>query len=193
MVLKCRRIDIGWRTGENTYMRAVVLPCGCHKVTSEGYVYSRIRQFSVKGVYGIQTEYGKRWRRLGATMRKDSGYLQVGIHGRPIRVNRLVASTFVPNPLAMPEAQHKDGNRSNNRASNLKWGTPFENAQDRERHGRTSRGNNNPSAKLNPNRVKQIRSLRLTGLSFAKIGKRFGVSKKLVMLVIQRKIWKHVV
>lgn len=58
-----------------------------------------------------------------------------------IMVHRLIAETFLgPRPSPQHEVRHLDGDRSNNAASNLAWGTRKENADDRARHGRTSHG-----------------------------------------------------
>ena len=37
------------------------------------------------------------------------------------KVHRLVASAFLPNPMGLPEVNHKDENPSNNVKSNIEW------------------------------------------------------------------------
>lgn len=58
-------------------------------------------------------------------------------------VHKLVAAKFLPErPSLKHQLRHLDGNKLNNSANNLKWGTAKDNADDREKHGRTSRGIN---------------------------------------------------
>ena len=42
-------------------------------------------------------------------------------HPRHFAVHRLVAAAFIPNPLHLPEVNHKDEHPSNNHVSNLEW------------------------------------------------------------------------
>ena len=73
------------------------------------------------------------------------GYLRVRltVNGkrRPFRVHRLVAKEYLPpRPTPQHELRHLNGNKQDNRAVNLAWGMAQDNADDREKHGRTSRG-----------------------------------------------------
>ena len=53
------------------------------------------------------------------------GYLQVQISKcnkcKTVKVHRLVADAFMPNPLSLPEINHKDENKTNNAVTNLEW------------------------------------------------------------------------
>lgn len=53
--------------------------------------------------------------------------VRYGTKYRNRRVHRLVAETFIPNVLNKPYVNHKDGNKQNNKVSNLEWCTAQEN------------------------------------------------------------------
>lgn len=86
-----------------------------------------------------------RFRRIAArplrATRGAAGYMQVTLtdsdgHRRNHRVNRLVCAAFqgeAPSPLHV--AAHNNGDRSDNRADNLRWTTKSGNALDSVRHG----------------------------------------------------------
>ena len=55
------------------------------------------------------------------------GYIQVHLYKNGIRtglrVHRLVAQAFIPNPDNLPEVNHLDEDKTNNRVDNLEWCT----------------------------------------------------------------------
>ena len=59
----------------------------------------------------------------------SAGYLYVSIDGQGHRLHRLVAQAFVPNPEGLPVVNHRDGDKTNARASNLEWVTRAQNCQ----------------------------------------------------------------
>lgn len=59
------------------------------------------------------------------------GYRQVTLQGKDKQYNRrvcrLVAITFIPNPLKLPQVNHKDENKQNDYICNLEWCTALYN------------------------------------------------------------------
>ena len=55
----------------------------------------------------------------------EKGYLKVGLYkngkSHKKRVNRLVARAFIDNPYELPDVDHLNGDKQDNRASNLQW------------------------------------------------------------------------
>lgn len=60
------------------------------------------------------------------TYNRRTGYMQVTLSyapGKPkhIRIHRAVAKAFIPNPQKLPEVNHKNEIKTDNRVSNLEW------------------------------------------------------------------------
>lgn len=106
-----------------------------YEVSNTGVVRSLDR--TVVGHDGMS--YQRKGRVLRPHPHKDTQYLQVSLWvnnvGTSYYVHRLVAQAFLPNPLGLPEINHKDGNRQHNDESNLEWCTRKQNAQHAVRAG----------------------------------------------------------
>lgn len=67
-----------------------------------------------------------------------NGYYLVSIYINGVKkrcfVHKLVAQAFIKNPLNKPQVNHKNGNKHDNRASNLEWVTCSENIQHAYKH-----------------------------------------------------------
>lgn len=62
---------------------------------------------------------------------KKDGYVYVCLtknnKGKTVKVHRLVAKAFIPNPNNLPQVNHKDEDKTNNCVDNLEWCTSLYN------------------------------------------------------------------
>lgn len=75
-----------------------------------------------------------------------SGYVYVNISKENkkhnLRVHKLVAEAFIDNPNNLPQINHIDGNKRNNRADNLEWCDSSYNIKDMyKRNGKYDKDN----------------------------------------------------
>jgi hypothetical protein len=121
------------------------------------------------------------------------GYLRINVYrkGRWSQhgVHAVVCTAFQgPRPTGAV-VRHLDGNKTNNRADNLLWGTQLENEADKRRHGTSLRGECHHQAKLTTADVLSVRSSDATGAALAA---QYGVSESMISAVRLRKNWRHV-
>lgn len=76
----------------------------------------------------------------------------------------------------------------------LRVGTQTENMEDRKKAARENslKGSDNPAAKLNEEKVYQIRRRLEAGEQCAALGREFGVSEVAIGLIKRRQKWQHV-
>lgn len=113
-----------------------------------------------------------------------------------LRIHRLVAMAFIPNPDNLPEVNHKDGNKLNNCITNLEWCTGQDNIRHAWNNGlmKGQNGELNGRAKLKEEDVIQIREKYKTGnITIAELAREFNVSWGLVKAIVTNKIWKEII
>lgn len=100
-----------------------------YEVSSEGRVRSKDRMVCQSAcIRAAQYERMMPGRLLKPFMAKTTGYLQVSLSGRARHsVHRLVALEFCDGFKHGMVVNHKNGNRTDNRAENLEWTTCSEN------------------------------------------------------------------
>lgn len=96
-------------------------------------------------------------------------------------VHRLVAQAFIPNVDNKPEANHLDGDKTNNHVNNLEWVTHEENGQ----HGKV--------AKLNGIIIKTIREAMYCGWTRKDLAKHYNVTTVTIGNIVNRKTWKNII
>jgi len=127
----------------------------------------------------------------------NRGYKHVNLchegNGCTAYIHRLVLLAFCGDPhIPNADACHNDGDKANNRLTNLRWGTRSENCADRARHGTQQFGTKTRTAKLNEDQVLSMRRAVRGGKSTYSLAKELKLSTHTVWCAVVGKTWKHV-
>ena len=124
----------------------------------------------------------------------ENGYGHFRFHGKQLKAHR--ASWIIyngPIPTGMFVC-HKCDNRACVNPHHLFLGTCADNNADRDAKGRGSdrRGSKHHMVKLSESDVSSIRLMTAQGRTHLSVAKEFGVSRSLVGMIFNRKVWSHV-
>lgn len=136
--------------------------------------------------------------KAGAILRtgvSHNGYHHLDLYNadgkKGFRLNVLVALVFIgPRPSPKHHAAHWDGDKNNNRASNLRWATARENIADKERHGLVKRGEANPNNRLSEIQVIEIKQRLGNGCRPQRLAEQFGVHKTTISQIKRGITWR---
>lgn len=117
------------------------------------------------------------------------GYLTAGKH----RSHHLIGYFIFGERMIGKQINHVDGNKSNNKPTNLELTTPSENVRHAFKTGlkKAAQGEDNKSSKLTEKDVYEIRSLYKDGKTLAEIGKQYGIAFQSVSRIVNRQRWGH--
>lgn len=123
---------------------------------------------------------------LGCTERRNAS----------VRVHRVVAELFVPNPENKPEVNHIDYNRANNASCNLEWVTHQENVRHSSDAGRYHSplrvGAGNGRARLTEDKVMKIIALLKRGIPATRIAEMCGVGESTIYNIKLGNTWTFI-
>lgn len=109
---------------------------GVYAASDDGRVWACERSWTTGAHGNIRRHRPAGFMRL---MVGKGGYRVVNLkHGAKAKthlVHRLVAAAFIPNRLGLPDVNHKNMRRADNRVANLEWTTPLAN----KRHSASTR------------------------------------------------------
>lgn len=151
-------------------------------------------------IRGIDRISGKRKGVVKGKLLKQSlnhkNYLEVRLYKNSKSmtkvVHRLVALSFIPNPLNLPQVNHIDGNKSNNRVENLEWVSNSQNQLHAYKIGlQPSRaGEKNNNASITDVEVTNYKLLYNSGMSVIEISKNTDIPLSKIRAIIYGTSWK---
>lgn len=122
----------------------------------------------------------------------SNGYGRIVLYKKPLSVHRVayeIQNGEIPKGMLVC---HKCDVPLCVRGDHLFVGSHQDNENDKWSKGRGSYGSNHPNAKLSERIIPRIRMDRNNGFSLNVLAHKYNVSKKLILLIVQGKIWKHV-
>lgn len=174
---------------------------GYYKVSTFGRVKSVERVVTQKNRWGQIIQIHVSESILKSIPHPSTGYDRICLSkegkGKLHHLHRIVLETFVGQCPPGMEARHfPDYVKSNNRLSNLSWGTKKQNCMDRSIHGRSNKGRTINSGERNPNRrldwekVRKIRRLHdKRAMSQRELAKKYGVAKNHIRYILLNVYW----
>lgn len=156
-----------------------------YSVSDTGLVRRDVRiHNSMPGLVSMSVRHGGYW---GCALTSDDGSYQ-----NPT-VHTLVAAAFLgPRPAGMMVC-HNDGNPKHNVVGNLRYDTATGNVHDAIRHGTQARGTRQHLAKLNENKVAEIRRRFIQEpVTQATLADEYGISSSTMLSLIKGETWTHV-
>lgn len=150
-----------------------------YEVSSDGEVRA-VKAVKRAGIWGKRAYGGHNL----AVYHGDS-YDFVTLHierkSKMVPIHRLVAEHFVPNPEGKPVVHHRDGNKGNNRVSNLEWVSFQENSQKAP-----------AITLLNGKMVETIKAAILCGISARQLAELYGVSRATIQNIKAGRTWNNI-
>ena len=168
-------IDAMAKTGESYWMAHADYPG--YLATIDGRVYSARKRRMMKpiqlGKYvGLQV------------IHREHGPVKRYLH----RLLLEMWTGVVPHGM---QACHNNGDRYDNRISNLRWDTPAANHADKVAHGTSGHGEQNPMAKLTRHKVSIIRNRVANGETQRSLCAEYGVSPMTISRAVRGETWSH--
>lgn len=154
---------------------------GCYEISNHGRIKCLVRK-------GVPKEIFKSLR-----IHPNHGYIDVQLRKdnkvKTLKLHRLVAINFLPNPNDLPVVNHKDGNKTNNKVDNLEWVTHKENILHAHKMGLVdlSKGNNHYNTKIKDEEIPKIFKMKKDGLKNYEIAKIYNVNPTTISKILKGK------
>jgi len=138
------------------------------------------------------------WSWIGSTDGNGYGQINEGGRGRLLKAHR-VSYQIAFGPISDEiDVLHRCDNPNCTNPEHLFLGTHTDNMRDMWAKGRGRspgdklRGSKNGNSRLTEKQVLKIRNDHAKGESSRALGRRFGVSKTLILFIVKRSVWTHI-
>ena len=132
--------------------------------------------YEVSNLGRVRNSKGK----IKSLYKNNKGYLCLSLYykGKTYHptLHRLVATYFIPNPMDLPQVNHKDCNKENNKADNLEWCNQRYNYNEDMKNFLYSKNENHHCAKLKNSDIPMIYELYKLGFTRTTISKILGIN-----------------
>lgn len=109
-----------------------------------------------------------------------------------ILVSSVILSTFIGSRPPGMEAAHENDDPTDDRLANLAWKSSKANKADARRNGKLAVGERRWNARVTAEQVREIRTSKAGGCSWAYLAIRHGLTVSAVRAIVTRRTWQHV-
>lgn len=169
-----------------------------YQVSNTGLVKSLPREWNQKYSTGKIGHHITKERILSKKYKSNKGYPVCFLYnnGKSHReyIHRLVAKAFIPNPSKFPQVNHKNGDKTDNRVSNLEWCDNNYNQNHAKELGLRkgiNQGEKAPCSKLKTADIYKIRLAKKMGIRTKDLAEKFEVNRHTIVNITKGRTWKH--
>ncbi len=156
---------------------------GSYIISSEGIV---------KRVKGNRNLRGQEVPHVVGPSDNGAGYMVHCIQGKMHYLHRLVASLFIGDPSDPMQVNHMDGDKTNNKVSNLEWVSPSDNIAHAHK-GRLMRGKGQKQSTYDRKTIEVVyREVVYLGRGVGKTATKYGMPRTTLSSIVNKRSWVEV-
>lgn len=162
-----------------------------HKAVRLDWISERYFAYNDGSIFDSKRKF-----KLKFSLDKDGYYLyNTTINAKRInlKIHRVIAQAFIPNPENKPQVNHINGIKTDNRVENLEWATAKENITHSFKNGLSSQvGERNARSKFTKEQIIEIKNKMLIGIANKDLCKEYNMSNSNMAAIKIGRRWNHI-